>query len=229
LLWLLLGVIITIIARIYVTIMNPRRSIPRRRGNTETCHLAVFLGSGGHSSEALSLVSALDFSRYTPRTYLVSEGDSLSAQKAVTLERLKTAPALSLRPGVSDGIYQILTIPRARHVHQSIITVPFTALRSLLTAVYHVTLAPWRSKDSNFDVLLLNGPGTCVILCMAACVNRFLGLPSPRLIYIETFARVRVLSLTGKLLRHIVDRFILQWPDLLQYGRGEFQVNSGIK
>jgi len=219
---LALGVIIAIIARICVAVINPAGSIPRRRDHEETCHLAVFLGSGGHSSEALSLVSALDFSRYTPRTYLVSEGDSLSAQKAVTLERLKTAPTPSLHSGVPIGGYQILTIPRARHVHQSILTVPFTALRSLLAAVYHVTLAPRLSGDSNFDVLLLNGPGTCVILCMAAYVNRFLGLPSPRLIYIETFARVRVLSLSGKLLRPIADRFILQWPDLLQDGgRGE--------
>lgn len=62
------------------------------------CHL------GGHSSEALSLVSALDFSRYTPRTYLVSEGDSLSAQKAVTLEQLKTAPALSLASATSRSL-----------------------------------------------------------------------------------------------------------------------------
>lgn len=37
------------------------------------------------------LVSTLDFSRYTPRTYLVSEGDSLSATKAIALERVKAA------------------------------------------------------------------------------------------------------------------------------------------
>ena len=70
---------------------------------------------------------------------------------------------------------------------------------------------------------------------------QFLGLPSPKLVYVETFARVRTLSLTGKLLRPIADRcelllpplhsveidlwcarFIVQWPDLLQDGgRGE--------
>jgi len=124
--------------------------------------------SGGHSSEALSLVSALDFSRYSPRTYLVSEGDSLSAQKVIALEHLKTASAAS----PVNGGYQILSIPRARRVHQNTLTVPFTALRSLLAAVYHVTLAPQRSGECTFDVLLLNGPGTCVVLCLAAYVNR---------------------------------------------------------
>lgn len=40
---------------------------------------------------------------------------------------------------------------------------------------------------------------------------QFLGLPSPRLIYVESFARIRTLSLTGKLLRPLVDRFVVQW------------------
>jgi beta-1,4-N-acetylglucosaminyltransferase len=112
LIWFPLGVTLAIIARICViVVMTPMRG---KRAHTETCHLAVFLGSGkldairiqrpysfeltmhhfhagGHSSEALSLVSALDFSRYTPRTYIVSEGDLLSEQKAVALERLKSA------------------------------------------------------------------------------------------------------------------------------------------
>jgi beta-1,4-N-acetylglucosaminyltransferase len=167
-------------------------------------------------------VSALDFSRYTPRTYLVSEGDSLSAQKAIALEGLK-AQAASAKSSAKGG-YQILTIPRARRVHQNILTVPFTTLRSLLAAVYRVTFAPRLSGESAFDVLLLNGPGTCVVLCLAAYVNRvslwfltqhpsvltigpqLLGFASPRLVYIESFARVRELSLTGKLLRPIVDR-----------------------
>lgn len=41
---------------------------------------------GGHTSEILTLASALDFSRYHPRVYIVSDGDTLSAQKAVDLE-----------------------------------------------------------------------------------------------------------------------------------------------
>jgi hypothetical protein len=44
---------------------------------------------GGHTSEALKLASALDFGRYSPRTYIVSEGDAFSAQKALALEHIK--------------------------------------------------------------------------------------------------------------------------------------------
>lgn len=63
--------------------------------------------TGGHTSEALTMVSALDFSRYQPRTYIVSEGDTLSAQKAHDLERSKsTTASLSVcaHPNVHLGI-----------------------------------------------------------------------------------------------------------------------------
>lgn len=47
------------------------------------------IGTGGHTAEALTLLSALDFTRYYPRTYIVSHGDTLSAKKSVTLESIK--------------------------------------------------------------------------------------------------------------------------------------------
>ena len=79
-----------------------------KRATSDTCGLAVFLGSGmkrgvakcqvdkhyhgragGHTTEALALVSALDFARYTPRTYIISGGDTLSAEKAREMEESK--------------------------------------------------------------------------------------------------------------------------------------------
>ena len=46
LIWLSLGVILAIIARICVIVITPRENVPRKRAHRETCHLAVFLGSG---------------------------------------------------------------------------------------------------------------------------------------------------------------------------------------
>jgi beta-1,4-N-acetylglucosaminyltransferase len=43
------------------------------------------------------------------------------------------------------------------------------------------------------------------------CNIQFLGLTSPRLIYVESFARVESLSLTAKILRRFVDVFLVQW------------------
>lgn len=44
--------------------------------------------------------------------------------------------------------------------------------------------------------------------------TQVLSLHSPQLIYIESLARVKNLSLSGKILRLFVDRFFVQWPGL---------------
>ena len=67
--------------------------------------------TGGHTSEALGLLSALDFARYFPRTYILSEGDTLSMQKALDLESAKASESPQGAPNVcSPGPFS----PRAR-------------------------------------------------------------------------------------------------------------------
>lgn len=72
------------------------------RPKTECCSIAVFLGSGllssnlsgnnfndlpgGHTSEMLTMLATLDLSRYSPRLYIITEGDSFSARKAADFE-----------------------------------------------------------------------------------------------------------------------------------------------
>ncbi|KAK0460985.1 glycosyltransferase family 1 protein [Desarmillaria tabescens] len=184
-----------------------------------TRKLAVFLGSGGHTSEAIALLSSLDYTRFSPRIYIVSDGDSLSTQKARDLEYNKCASS-------SEQNFAVWTIPRARRVHQSLLSSPLTVLWSLFSCMQHVTFSPFLSSSSApqpfADVLILNGPGTCLSLCIAVYVNKFFGFPAPKLIYVESFARVHSLSLSGKLLRPLVDRFVVQWPQpLANGGRGE--------
>lgn len=177
---------------------------------------------GGHTSEALKLASALDFGRYSPRTYIVSEGDTFSAQKALALEHIKAADR-----AFSDDRpqYKLLFIPRARRVHQSLLSTPPHAVKSLLACMRFVSVRPLFKKGAFrqpfVDLLILNGPGTCVILCAAIFLNRLIGLPSPRVMYVESFARVKSLSLSGKLLYHFTDRFVVQWPGLVQPGGRE--------
>ncbi|KAI1784091.1 glycosyltransferase family 1 protein [Ganoderma leucocontextum] len=215
-------IIVLIIAstfiRLYVVLTATSDAKPSgRRGDSDNCSFAVFLGSGGHTSEALSLLSALDFNRYVPRIYIISEGDTLSMQKAKVLESTKTADAPQTTSSVTQPStpYTFVVIPRARRVHQSLLTTPFTAALALAASVWHITAAPIFFGPPAPEVVLLNGPGTCFVLCIATYLNRFLGLKSPKLIYVESFARVRRLSLSGKLLRPLVDRFIVQWPELL--------------
>lgn len=150
--------------------------------------------SGGHTSEALSLMSSLDFRRYSPRVYFVSESDTISAQKAETLEVLKGSSSYAVcymippycttvayhlfygQSSVHTKPYTVLIIPRARRVHQSLLTTPLTALPSLLFCLYYVIIAPILSSKNIWspfaDVLVVNGPGTCFILCVAVYVSK---------------------------------------------------------
>lgn len=251
--------LIIFMARFYSTLPRAKLRASRPpKGAISSCTLAIFLGSGmyqrlstgfwtkrcslhegGHTSEALSLVSALDFERYTPRKYIISDGDTLSTQKAIALELYK-APhtvcrdfgyrvySIDYRYQASDVAkrFTIIKIPRARNVHQSILATPPSALFSLLMSIYHLNLAPFISnggRNSFADVLILNGPGTCVVLCITVYINKvggmltgimkksyslfqFLGLHAPKIIYVESFARVKKLSLSGIMLRPLVDR-----------------------
>ena len=58
------------------------------------------------------------------------------------------------------------------------------------------------------DAVLSAGPGVAV---PASVFAKLLGA---RIIYIESFSRVRRLSLTGRLLRPLADLFFIQWEEL---------------
>jgi hypothetical protein len=51
--------------------------------------------------------------------------------------------------------------------------------------------------DHRPDVVLLNGPGTCIPIAAAALLLRLLGVCCGRVVYVESIARVYRLSLSG--------------------------------
>lgn len=74
------------------------------------------------------------------------------------------------------------------------------------------------------DVVVTNGPGSAVLMMMVVVGLRFLGLAETRTIYVESFARVKRLSLSGRLLYWVVDRFLVQWPSLKErWPRAEYR------
>ncbi|KDE07955.1 hypothetical protein MVLG_01861 [Microbotryum lychnidis-dioicae p1A1 Lamole] len=182
-----------------------KRRRPLRQPD-EPASLAVFLGSGGHTAEMMRLLSGVDWDRYSTRTYLIGMGDKMSEDKALALEE-----------SINGGHFTIFRIPRAREVHQSYLTSPFTTLYSLLYCLRFITIAPLIQRSPRFvfaDVVLLNGPGSCVPIALACFLPRLLALPSPGLIYIESLARTRRLSASARLVRPFVDRFFVQWESL---------------
>ncbi|KAK5465181.1 UDP-N-acetylglucosamine transferase subunit [Exophiala xenobiotica] len=241
---ILLNIIFFRLVRILSRPPPSRRSQPSSANPT---HILIVLGSGGHTAEMLNILFQtpclqLDF---TYRTYVVSSGDGFSALKAHELEKslfadLTSISGLSIPEGTASN-YDVATIHRARKVHQSIYTAPFSSLRCLLDCIAvldgsHRDLKCRHSSRGYPDLILTNGPGTGVIVVLASLILLFFGYsgPSPaftstskdsnrevsqpggqmRSIFIESWARVKTLSLSGRLLKPFVNRFIVQWPQL---------------
>lgn len=62
--------------------------------------------------------------------------------------------------------------------------------------------------------------GTCVPLCFAAFFYNIIGCLDCRVVFVESFCRVAHLSLSGRLVYHIADEFVVHWPELArQYPR----------
>jgi beta-1,4-N-acetylglucosaminyltransferase len=139
------------------------------------------------------------------------------------------------------GSWHFHTVPRARMIHQSLYTTPFTALWSFIgcllalrNASRYGTSFP-RSIDSSSqrtkltsthkisphypDVIISNGPATAVMVIYGAMFLRFFYVAprnSMKVIYVESWARVASLSLSGKILLRtgVCNRFVVQWDTL---------------
>jgi beta-1,4-N-acetylglucosaminyltransferase len=204
-----------LIAARLVAILQPLRGRPppRRRGGDPAAHLLVVLGSGGHTAEMLAMLRALDTAAYARRTYVVGEGDPVSAQRARALEADFVRRSGGDAP--SPAPYDIWTVPRARRIHQSVLTTPISCLRTLLAALQLLRATAPREPD----VILANGPATSAIVIFASLMLRFVDLSSKghartRIIFVESFARVKTLSLSAKCVGWFVDRLIVQWEGL---------------
>ncbi|KAI8590271.1 asparagine-linked glycosylation 14 [Geranomyces variabilis] len=199
---LLIALLCLLAARCYSVLPCFKRTVRQtplqKHRPQETCSLCVILGSGGHTTEMLRMMKTLP-PRFTRRHYVVAESDLGSKGKAIAFETSR---------GAEQGIdYFIEMIPRARQVHQSYLTTPISFLRASVASLGLLH----RIRPS---LILSNGPGTALPVLLLAFLPRIVMGASfgPRLIYVESWARVRTLSLTGKLSWWFVDRFLVQWP-----------------
>lgn len=187
----------------------------------------------------MSLMRDVDPRRYRHRTYIVSSGDGFSTSKALNIEkRIQTngalTPTLTTTAGEQDpvtGVWDIKVVPRARKIHQPLYTAPFSSLWCLIGCLRALCETARESKVSpgEFpDVIVTNGPATAVIVVLAAMVLKYFAIAPPwtmKTVYVESWARVKTLSLSGKVLLklRICDRFIVQWETLSKAING----NSG--
>ena len=182
-------------ARFFYLASAPSRVTTGPKKRTTPCKTLIILGSGGHTAEMLCLLRGMNLENYSPRVYVSAGTDKMSKEKIGKFER------------ENDLAADIRMIPRAREVRQSYFT---SILSTLLAVVYSLPLV-CRTLP---DLVLCNGPGTCIPICFSAYLLRFLGLKEIAVVYIESICRVEHLSLSGKLLYYFADRLLVQWPQL---------------
>ena len=177
----------------------------------------IVLGSGGHTKEMLLMLEA-GFHQFQPmhRHYVVSTGDHHSLLALQKFERDMAAMARV------TGTYTSRLVRRARKVHQSWLTTPFSVAASMVEILpLLLRLKP--------DIILTNGPATGLLVSVAAHLIKFVGMMPPtklHVLYVESWARVKSLSLTGKLIYYgsLADLFLVQHEPVAQaYG----VVNAG--
>ncbi|KAI9170878.1 UDP-N-acetylglucosamine transferase subunit alg14 [Paramyrothecium foliicola] len=175
------------------------------------------LGSGGHTKEMLMMMDDgfCDFDS-CHRRYLISSGDKMSLNHLQDYE--DSLGRLCQSSKLSPGTYDVRTVTRARRVHQALWTTPFTAFLSILD-IFPAILSPPGTvarKSRRFPRLIFsNGPATGFFVALAAhALKIFYLVPETdmKFVYIESWARISSLSLTGKLLHHtgIADVFLVQ-------------------
>lgn len=190
---------------------RPRMSLVKRDckniNNNDKPKLMVLLGSGGHTGEMIRILTQIDI-RPVSRTWIISSGDSTSAEKAKWYEET--------HDNNSSTTSEILELHRARRVGESmILSIKNTLISSIKTGLLVYKRSP--------DVLLVNGPGTSVPLAYVLFLLRFLGIGSTKIIYIESLARLEHLSVSGMLILPIADRFLVQSKTLgIKYRRAEY-------
>jgi beta-1,4-N-acetylglucosaminyltransferase len=155
--------------------------------------LAV-LGSGGHTTEMLRLLVSLK-----------SKTDQLEFVFAVAESDLTSVARIPSVLG-ADFDSRIVRIRRIREVGDSL----FTALLKMPAAFLSSFRVVWSTRP---DVLLCNGPGTCLpIIYISRLLELIHLVPRTVRVFVESFCRVKTISLTGRLVYPFMDSFILQWP-----------------
>lgn len=191
-----------IFGRMFHLIFVKRNREPKAK--SRPVRTMIILGSGGHTAEMLRIVKHLDIRNYSPRVYIRARTDGLSIDKVKDMES-------------DNKDYKILEIYRSREVRQSY----FTSIWTTVLATINCLPILWREDP---ELILCNGPGTCVPLCVVAFLFKVLCITQNVIIFVESFCRVKTFSLTGKILYYLADYIIVQWAYLSKpmYNRSIF-------
>ncbi|KAI1381636.1 glycosyltransferase family 1 protein [Hypoxylon crocopeplum] len=220
---LVVGLLTLVPYRHYVLVSNrgdPLKASPHRELSDVPHYVLIVCGSGGHTREMLKMIErSIRPESLSHRRWAIGYDDKLSYEKVMEFERIlaKRFVDLNMNPGTFDIKY----FHRGRAVHQSWLTTPFTALHGFVDITEMLITAPHRSIPGFIypAVIVSDGPGSGFLALLAAHLLKLFGIiPEDymRAIFIESWARVNSLSLSGKLIQlfKLADVFIVQYRDL---------------
>ena len=157
-----------------------KKRMSKRSHKEDQRKTMIFLGSGGHTTEMIALITKLDTEVYAPVHFVIGESDVTSRPK-IEASNLKQ---------FNENNTKWHAIPRAREVKQSWLTTIFTTLWSTIHSIFLILyIQP--------DIFICNGPGTCVPMAYAVFLLHVLNIKATNIVFIESFCRVNSLSLTG--------------------------------
>ena len=164
----------------------------------------IIFGSGGHTTEMLMMLGKSNiFSKYEHVHFVIGHSDTWSLNKINDFYLTNLGIKLDTVKNLS-----IIRVYRAREVKQSYLTSVFTTLYAML----HSFIILLRlSVFSHLDLVLTNGPGTAIPICWIYWfISKVLLFNiKAKIMFVESFCRVEDLSLTAKLLRPILNKFIV--------------------
>jgi beta-1,4-N-acetylglucosaminyltransferase len=160
--------------------------------------IMIVLGSGGHTGELLLMIKKLDLNKFSKIFFVYSHNDKSSANKIkenIDVEKHKER-------------IEYFQIYRSRNVGQSFKSSIITTLISFV----HSVLIIIKTRP---NMIVTNGPGVALPLCYTGYIlKNLLLLYEFKILFIESYCRTESISLAGKLIEPISDKFIVLWKEL---------------
>lgn len=159
----------------------------------------IILGSGGHTGEILIMLSKLNFNKFTDVFFVSSHNDKSSENKVKETIKIND---------FKNTKFHFEKIYRSRNVGQSFKSSIFTTIYSFFQSLGIIL-------KTRPNLVVSNGPGVAVpIIYMGFILKLLFILQEFKILFIESYCRTTSISLSGKLLQPICDKFIVLWEHL---------------
>jgi beta-1,4-N-acetylglucosaminyltransferase len=168
--------------------------------------IMIILGSGGHTGELLQMLKELDFNKFKTCYFISAHNDKNSFTKAK-----EVIPINSYK----NTKFEFQTIYRSRNVGQSFVSSVFTFAYALVHAVFILI-------KTRPTLMVTNGPGVAVPLVYIGYLMKLVGIMAEfKILFIESYCRTKSISMSGKMVKPICDRFIVLWESI-KGGKAEY-------